>query len=180
MQNLFAMLQISAAEMYEDSKELAYLTTALDDLLTPISVHNWEDVLASWLSVRELCGKLHGVRSQAVLRQIFHDQDLCKALGMMHQCRLIQQGTRGSKMPASLVADFKRRCSGVLQRDKFIYCETITSEEAAIRTVQNVQSAGAALLGSIVLSSLIGLWNYFIFKDAFLESIDGESGSNLI
>ena len=71
-----AMMSTDGRQLIRDIYELEILATELEDLLIPITVLNWEDVLNSWVTLMELCGKFHGSRSQAILRQLFDDETL--------------------------------------------------------------------------------------------------------
>ena len=53
-----AMMSTDARQLAKDRKELEMLATKLDELLQPVTVLNWKDVLNSWKALIDLRGKL--------------------------------------------------------------------------------------------------------------------------
>jgi hypothetical protein len=159
-----AMMSTDARQLAGDKKELEILATELDELLVPISVLNWEDVLNCWMTLIELCGKFHGIRSQAILRQLFDDEKLLAAIGMANQCREIKTGENGADMPEIFLKLFKDGTAATLRHDKFTYQMAISREQANIDRVTKRQAQFVAFLGSIVLaffmfvSNLASIW----------------------
>ena len=68
-------------------RELEHLKTRLDDLMAPVRKEEWSDVLEAWMSLSDLRSRLRGQRCKAVLKIIFADEELCKAVGMLIQLR---------------------------------------------------------------------------------------------
>jgi hypothetical protein len=175
-----AMMSTDARQLAGDKKELEILATEMDELLVPISVLNWEDVLNSWITLIELCGKFHGTRSQAILRQLFDDEKLLGAIGMANQCRGIKTGENGADMPEILLKLFKDGTAATLRRDKFTYQQAINREQANIDRVTKRQGQFVAFLGSIVLgiimciSQLVSIW---LAARLGLEDVSYDDGS---
>jgi hypothetical protein len=112
------------------------------------------------MTLIELCGKFHGSRAQAILRQLFDDQKLLAAIGAANQCRGIRTGENGDTIPADLLKMFKDGTAATLRRDKFTYQQAISREQANIERVTKRQGQFVALLGSIVLSIFVGVSNF--------------------
>ena len=154
------MMSTDARQLAGDKKELEILATEMDELLVPISVLNWEDVLNSWMTLVELCGEFHGTRAQAILRQLFDDEKLLAAIGAANQCRSIKTGGNGGAMPEDLLKMFKNGTERTLRRDKFTYQKLISREQANIDRVTKRQGQFVALLGSIILAIFVGISNF--------------------
>ena len=143
----------------QDRKELEMLATKLDELLQPVTVLNWKDVLNSWKALIDLHGKLYGRKSQAILRNLFDHKELMDAIGMADQCRDIQVGENSNLIPAQLIDQFTEGTTATLRRDEFAYTRAINSEIANIERVAKRQSQFVGFLASIVLSVFIGVSN---------------------
>ena len=100
------------------------------------------------------------MRTNAIARQLFNDEDLLGVIGMASQLRIVDQGSNGALVPGILLKAFKAGTTAKLRRDKFIYTQLINSELANIERVRVRQSQFVAGIGLFMftVSNLFSLW----------------------
>ena len=142
--------------MKSDRKELIFLQAKLQQLLEPINMNNWQDMMEEWHALCNLRGSLRGKHAQAILVHIFSNSRVRKTLGMMQQ--LHDMDVSGA-VPAEILAIFKAGCGAELRRDEYTLSTSIERELLNIERVQLTKTRFVSFIGSIVLAALIGLSN---------------------
>lgn len=117
-------------------RELEHLKTRLDDLMAPVRKEEWSDVLEAWMSLSDLRSRLRGQRCKAVLKIIFADEELCKAVGMLIQLRDIAC----PEDPAAGLIKALKTAQAFIKQHHYTFLEAIGGETAKIERILGLQA----------------------------------------
>jgi hypothetical protein len=136
-------------------------------------------VLDTWLSLAELPRKIHGERSQAILDQVFDDEDLKEALGMANQLSEIVRSDNGNGAPDGLLMRLKSDAGGHIKDNYFGFIKATNDEIGRINKIKGRQEALFTTIQSALMVGLVTLGNYAVrtgYVPFGLGSDDDEEG----
>eukprot|EP00854_Cymbomonas_tetramitiformis_P020848 gene20848-24993_t len=159
-------IKISPLQLVRHLKELEYLAERLDKVETPIKRDTWEDSVQAWIALSELLPVLQVQRGQQVLEAIFGDEDVLKALEIGNK---FLKSTGAA--PQVVITTLKTQLVNHMLSNMYMYKQSIQHEQANICRVQDMQTRGVALIGTIFAAALIGVAN-FLSRLAYVHFYD--------
>ena len=135
--------------------ELQSLAKSLGKVDEPFVATSWVDTSETWLALYELLRVFKSDVCCMVLRCIFSDPDVRRALGAARQFSGIE-----GEPPSSLLKHLKSGLSKHIKKRFYVYNREIESEMANIRRIQELQARAIALLGTGIVSAMIGTANF--------------------
>ena len=99
---------------------------------------------------------MSGEMAQMVLICIFSDEKVLKSLELGRMF----QNVKGGKAPEGLLTTFKKTLGKHMKENFYVYQKEIKEEIAHIQRILDLKARMIALMGSLILSALIGVANF--------------------
>ena len=141
-------------DLRREKSEINDVMTQLQNLLLPFLSETWVDQLDQWKGLNNMQSELSSQRAKAVLRCVFEDKEVLRALGMGVQMMQI----RGAP-PGGLLLQLKQTLGGNIKKYYFTYRRALEDELHCIEFIEAQKRWVTTLIGSMFVAVMIGLAN---------------------
>ena len=151
------------------------LTKLTEDSATDQS---WLDFADGWIAVLNLRSEMDSERGQAILDCMCLDEDVLIGLGAAEQLSHAVL----EKPPTELLKLLKQGPGKHLKKHEYEYRRKIDGELSQIRRIMELQLRAVALIGTALLSLLVGVANFIsrlLYDDMYaVDSSGGTAGAS--
>ena len=153
------VLRWKPTELVQHANELRYLKeklTKLED--SDVTEQGWLDLYESWTAVLALRSRLEDECAQQVLCAIASDGGVLSGLAVAHVLRNTRFET--GKAPDGLLFLLKQGPVKHMKSHAYRYQQKIDRELAKIERIQTLQQRAVGLVGTLIISTSIGISNF--------------------
>ena len=144
----------NSQDLHREKNEMRDVMDQLHRLRMPFLGETWVEGVEQWKELNCLQEGMSSQRAVLVLRSVFEDKEILRALGMAEQMKSI----RGVP-PQGLLLVLKQKLGGHLRKNYFTYKRALDEELNCIEFIEKQKTWVTAMTGSIIVAIMIGFAN---------------------